>query len=252
MIFSKQLERRGIWWHSQNLNEDSKGNIRGSKFWHGRSWLKWKEGACGLGVKWIIGKQACFCHAYVQVGGEDLLKIGIALPWVFVLWFHVDMKHKRQEEMEIGLNLFKGLLSWKIWSRSNEWHMDTPRWRGGSLYIPDFILGKRKYSSETIDEDRVFIRMPEECYHGNCRISRDTWRRSRWPWPLILTRATIELDKPIPIPGKGENSWDQGDDAVHSMTMCATTKEEAALILQNSVLDTRKRWGWRDGRAPSS
>lgn len=244
MSFRRWLERHGIWWHSQNLNEDAKGNPKGSKFWHGRAWLKWKEGACGLQGEWLFDRHN-FCHAYVEVGGEDWIKIGVALPWVFAFWFHLDLKHRIQEVKEVGISLFQGLLSWRLWSHPYDWHEGISRWRSGSFDIPDFFLGRREFVREVLEDSPVLIKMPEKFYPGTCTLSQDTWKRSRWPWSLVLIRATIELDKPIPIPGKGENSWDLEDDGVSSMTMCAATKEEAVKILYDSVMETRRRRGWR-------
>lgn len=250
MSFKSWLEKRGIWFYAQNLNEE-KGKPTGSKFWHGRAWLKFNEGAFGFHWEWLLGRRNTFCHVSITVGGEDWLKISIALPYLFAIWFHIDLQHRFTEERETGFNLYQGLFSWKIWQDSWNWHAETPKWRQGSFDILDFLLGKQKYTAKTLDEDRVFIKMPEECYHGNCRIYRATWKRPRWPWPLILTRANIEMDNSIPIPGKGENAWDQGDDGIYSMTMTASSCDEAAKIFRDSVLETRKKRGWKDGKASS-
>jgi hypothetical protein len=65
---------------------------------------------------------------------------------------------------------------------------------------------------------------------------------------LRRIRAKITPDTPIPFPGKGENSWDCGEDATHSMTCNATNEQEAVAKLVASVLNDRYRHGGKNWR----
>ncbi len=49
-------------------------------------------------------------------------------------------------------------------------------------------------------------------------VSRVRWHHSRLPRGRWLYRADIEIPGGIPIPGKGENSWDCEDDAIYAQT----------------------------------
>lgn len=49
--------------------------------------------------------------------------------------------------------------------------------------------------------------------------------------------------KPIPVPGKGENSWDCDDDAIHSSHGPHSTVHQAVAALVASVYRDRTRYG---------
>jgi hypothetical protein len=58
-----------------------------------------------------------------------------------------------------------------------------------------------------------------------------------------MVRAEITPDKPIPVPGKGENSWDCDDDASYGMTCAAQTPAEAVAHYSASIQRDRQRHG---------
>lgn len=127
----------------------------------------------------------------------------------------------------------------------HEWSRSDPWWWEIAIHPRDLLLGKRKYSSEEVCTSRVRVRMPEGDYPATVKMERATWRRLRFPWwPLTksVLRADIEPDIPIPVPGKGENSWDCGDDAIYSSVAPASSPEEAAENLRGSVMNTRIKY----------
>src|SRR6266699_3388168 len=79
--------------HSQNLNENRRGEIVGRKLWHGRAW--WHFALRGrryvLGWCWNFTGRPPFCHAYVEVSpdGESTLGVSVAIPFC-ALWLHLD------------------------------------------------------------------------------------------------------------------------------------------------------------------
>lgn len=230
------LSKRGIWYHSQNLTNDEKY----SRFWHGRAWLSFQEGEVEFHWEWLLGRQD-FCHAYIEVGGgEDDLSIGLALPYLPAIWFHINTPWtKFKKERSLSLEFHHSGIWWKLWVPRHEWNSETPRWRDGNFYFVDFFLGERQHTREDLGTNRITISLPEGNYEGICTIFRSTWKRPRWPWPLVLIRADIEMEKSIPIPGKG-------DDAIHSLTTTASTIPEAREALIKMVLDRRKQYGWRE------
>ena len=99
-------------------------------------------------------------------------------------------------------------------------------------------MGRSKYSERDIETVRVNVPMPEGDYPATVQLDQAVWKRPRWPFAQKIHRADIELDKPIPIPGKGENSWDLDEDAIFSLTTPAKTPQEAVDALVRSAMKT--------------
>lgn len=132
---------------------------------------------------------------------------------------------------------------WCQWSRSNPWWV-----RGVHFNFKDFILGQPRYTYEPLGPPTgVLIMMPEGTYRATVTPQRQTWKRPRW---VRHTRDSfdIEIPKGIPFAGKGENSWDCGDDGLFG-TSAEGTLEEAIAKVRESVLASRKRYGMPSERA---
>lgn len=143
-----------------------------------------------------------------------------------------------------------GALWWEFWHPRHEWTSGTPRWRHGNFNLTDFVLGQRAYSTVEDEPVLVVIPMPEASYPAAVTMETATWKRPRWPWPLIIRCADVELldttdGKPgyIPVPGKGENSWDCGPDGIFGSSFPAKSVEEAIGKMVGSALQDRKRNG---------
>jgi hypothetical protein len=65
-------------------------------------------------------------------------------------------------------------------------------------------------------------------------------------WPLTHRSALVESETGVPVPGKGENSWDCGEDALYSLSTTAATIDEAIEKFKASVMKTRERYGGKD------
>jgi hypothetical protein len=61
-----------------------------------------------------------------------------------------------------------------------------------------------------------------------------------------MRRANLDIERGVPTPGKGENSWDCGQDATYGLTCPASTVEEALASLRASVMRDRERYGGKD------
>lgn len=260
----RKLEERRIWWHSQNLNEkpgDDWGNASGPMWQHGRAWLHLpikddEHRTRSIGVSWRIPTH--FYHIGMDIGDcEEELQFSFACG-LFALWIEFEnfmprawrdrlyKKYGWELPLELEVSYHDGSVWWNLLTPRDSWDSKTPKWRNGSFNFMDFVFGRMKYSNRVYDERRVVIPMPEGNYEGTCKLKEATWTRPRWSrWPLTraVLRADIEPDKPIPIPGKGENSWDCGEDATHSMTCAARTHEEAISKLVESCLSRRTRYG---------
>lgn len=265
---TKANERR--WrWHWQDLRGDW-ANPRGRTddptglCTHGRAWLYGQSHT--YQVSWHLGAKSLALTAAFSSEGESSICIHVAIPFIGSFFFIVDGARwtKRLPFMgntwdnnsrEIGFSWYDGYLSVRLWCRDgNSWSRGDRWWhfKQPILINPaDIFLGRQKYSEETLEEGETTVPMPEADYPATYRLFRATWKRPRWPWPLIILRANIAVEGGIPVPGKGENSWDMDDDAIFSMTCAAATKEEATQIYKESVLRDRMKYFWKPEQVAS-
>lgn len=97
-------------------------------------------------------------------------------------------------------------------------------------------------------EHDTFIPMPEGQYHARVKLERDTWKRTRWPWwPFVFHRVSYQFNIPdgIPFSGKGENSWDCGEDGLYGTGVQADNEGEAVGKIAALAMSMRYK---RDGR----
>lgn len=243
--------------HWQNLNEQKDG--LGHPFWHGRCWLPWAK--FEFMFSWNF--RSHFCHFYVEQGDCDHnLLIGWAIPpvafWLGVTnhsWFKKVLKtvplSPNYPNTMIIPNKEWGF-SWhdnSIWLRfggnPNEWSKGQPWWHEIVIHGPsDWLFGKAKYSEREISQETRWIKpFPNEEYSVHIRLYEAIWKRPRWPFPKKVRRADVEAKEGIPIPGKGENSWDLDDTAVWSSTCNAHSAQEAIHDVLKFVKQRRERYG---------
>lgn len=154
------------------------------------------------------------------------------------------LRLSRYDDRELSLRFFDKAVWWKVWSDSHGWTSDTPRWRDGSWHPLDTIFGKTTYVTELVERADMLVPMPEKSYRGHVEIRRDSWRRPRWPFARVVYRAHIDMTDPVPVPGKGENSWDLGQDAIYGMTVPARTVADAiAAVVKSAMRDRIRRAG---------
>jgi len=239
--------------HWQNLN-DRPGDKLGPPI-HGRCWLFLSnQHGNELSFDWNLWTN--FCHASLTVRQhDDDVQLAIAFPPV-AFWFGIGHKEIREflnkhiegyEGRQIGIRVFDWSVWWDVWSNTMSWSNKTPKWRDGSFNVLDFVLGERQYSERDIESRDVDVPMPEGNYKGTVKMREATWKRPRW-FTYRLMRAHIDMEEPIPIPGKGSASYNCGDDATHGLTCPARTIPEAVGKLVGSTLGTRMKrsntWRW--------
>ena len=83
-------------------------------------------------------------------------------------------------------------------------------------------------------------------YRAALKLEECEWKRPRWPWPVRRRTASIDVPKGIPHQGKGENSYDCGEDATFGLGCEAWTVDEAISKMVASVLKSRAKY---DGNA---
>ncbi len=184
--------------------------------------------------------------------------------YFFTFWLSLDCRHERfwrrwhakyrYEGMETGVNYnlatgFSGsFLHWKFWAPKDSWDSTTPKWRDGTFNPGDFFFGSSRHSSRVLEEHDVEIPMPEGVYGAHVKLTEATWTWPRWPWAHRVLRAEIEIPGGVPHPGKGENSWDCGEDATYSMTCTARNRWEAIAAVVESSMRSRLLYGGKNWR----
>lgn len=181
----------------------------------------------------------------------EAVSISIGLHFISLWLTRHTFKAERQDRA-LEFSHFDGSFHWKVWVPEAEWRSDTPWWRRGWFNPADFVLGQMVHSEETLSTETATVEMAEKAYPATIRLFISTWTRSRFPFiKKQRRRADIEVNAAngIPIPGKGENSWDIDDDAVFSLTCTASSAQDAIKALIDSVNRSRQRYGG-DGWMP--
>ena len=151
------------------------------------------------------------------------------------------------EWYETGVALYDGGLHWDLHHTAHSWSSKTPKWRTGHWEPLDTLLGRPQYSEKTLREFDTELAFPEKVYRGSVKLTVATWKRPRW-FARRLRRAEIKVDGGVPVPGKGENSWDCAEDVIYSLTTPAVTEEDAIAAFVRAVLSTRRKYAtlqWR-------
>lgn len=205
------------------------------------------------------------------LGGEDnMAQVGMALPWLGRAYFGVRVPRR----------LTKGWIyqrrEWKIRSgyvgawlevligfddSASDMHSYYSRrraqgeelmWRRLALWpgihlklrprLRDWLLGRAVCTTTKGEDEPIQVPMPEGNYPGRLHREDRVWQRPRWPWPSDRrTDYWIEMDEGVPHAGKGENSWDCGDDAV--MGAGGSTRSEAIANVTRAALRNRENYG---------
>lgn len=236
-----------FYWHWQNLKDDEPRRIG----FHGRAWLRQRPRGV-FGVEWHLPGGSV--QLALTVGGvEDQLRLSISL-WFVALYFSIEncawiarwKPASSYQGKETSFTIHDWSLWWSIWHDEYVWHSKTPRWRIGSFNITDFFLGRAKYTKIDGESTPVMIPMPEGEYPAIVTFYQQTWKRPRWPVAKRRDGAKVNAGQGVPIPGKGENSWDCGEDAIFSSGSSTTTMEGAIQDFIASVMHTRERYGGKN------
>lgn len=239
---------RKVWFHSQNLNEDRHGRPKGLPY-EGRCWLHSPLGE--FQFEWALSTHSLAAF-HVQADGENgglsfhtkLIPVSLflTLPVPSKRWKKrfgysnanfIDLSLSREDDVS---------LRWQFGGDTMSWSSKTPKWKHGNFSITDFVLGKREYAEGDQEVHRVKIPMPEGAYDATVALGVDRWERPRW-FPLTIRRARVDVPLGIPFPGKGENSWDCGEDCSFGFTGPAENVEDAIGKQVASVLRNRRRNG---------
>lgn len=213
---------------SQNLTDGVLPTWR-----HGRAWAgKWR-------AEWCVLYHPRLAIS-LQAGGynDNEIQLDVSLL-LFTLYVSREF-HRCFEERELGLIWHDGVAWLKLWC-DGDWHRDRP-WHRNTIafHVQDWFMGKPRYQEEKGEPVEVLIPMPEGCYRATATPSKRTWTW-RFGFTKVRDEWSIDIDGGIPFSGKGENSWDCGDDGLYGTG--GDTLEEAIGNCVAYVLKRRHRHG---------
>jgi len=235
-----------------------------SRFPRGRGWLlldgSWHR---AVGVEWSFGKGTWGVTLDLNWGDYDGVMLFVGVPFVGRLYVELENivpKHwlpgrwaesqshpgKRfwyPEQRTIGIKVHDQSIWVKLWANPMEWCKDQPWWWEFTISPLDILLGRVKHTRRDITEGAVNVWMPEGVYPAKYEVFESTWKRPRWPRVKRVVRTDIELEQAIPFSGKGENSWDCGEDGLWGTTIRTDDPREAARKTAQSALETRRKRG---------
>jgi hypothetical protein len=147
-----------------------------------------------------------------------------------------------------NLYTYQGSLSWKVMGASDSWDSKIPRWRDGNFDYYNLIF-KQTMTDEPIVEGslsprNINIPMPEGVYQWKIQFQRRVLKRRFLRKKSFVTyNAECHEGQQIPKPGKGENSWDCGPDAIFGQSGPGSSVTEAIAKIVQGVLRDRERYG---------
>lgn len=247
-------------WHNENEGRtDSSGHTPKGFPYHGQAWLHLTDRLV-LSTEWSLWSKFCGLSFRLKQGEPELqvhaalppvaLWFSIETPWVYKLGELLKIGH---ENREITFSIYEWTARWVFWKDDDSWSRGTSRWRQGHLNLPDFFFGDLKFERRILKQENVSIPMPEKNYPAVVTLDEATWKRPRWPFTKRRLGADVKLTKPIPTPGKGENSWDCGEDAIYQLSCGADSIAEAIGKTVASAMESRFRHGgrnWQPERKP--
>lgn len=198
------------------------------------------------GIEWSIRKDNNLIGFYVEpyCGHDDKAHVYLAL-WPVQIWFGFEPRKGDYAPRRTGFSL-----CWSYWQRWRNADPDGDRknrvfysWREKLL---DFLFGKTVCIHDRGGDwnvKRIAVEMPEGTYYGTARFEKWVWFRPRWPFRKLRFSTDVDIPKGIPFLGKGENSWDCGDDSLHGYGVDGHDYTKAAEHGAKIVMDRRRKYG---------
>jgi hypothetical protein len=270
-------QERKFFWHWQNLGKGRKSSETKGLWREGRAWWHFEDAV--FRIEWHLLSAVSTGADFDFAGEEDDFKVHVSIKRLFAFWVAFSglpilrtlFRDIRESfGYETGFNYHSSTLYIRF-AHSDAWgsrsidfkylpkwvnvyegmtYKERNWWHGFyvSIDLADAFLGREKHSAEDVGEPAFveFHLSPDtdlgQKYIVKVQIQRHTWKRPRW-FLFEQMRAHYECQPPIPMPGKGESDWDQGDDAIFGGWMNANTPEAAVRLLMARVKNTRERYG---------
>ena len=254
----------GNWWRWQNLTkDDNKGKFpfQGRAWWSfggdkvtkgGESWFA--DCHC-LSLEWNLGRWAPSYYFEFENAIEKQFSLGF---WLIGMQLYVSLESPKIYKLlkqspskilpgRLCLYYYNNALWFSLWGDSWESNRDDPWWRKMySFHFDDFFLGKSMYScTEGVPLFELF-EMDGKSYLCKATAQTQTWKRPRWRASLrksIKISFDEQTSNPPEFSGKGENSWDCGDDAIWCSSYNSDCIRGAVDLYKQDVMKNREKYG---------
>lgn len=168
-------------YHSQNLNEDRRGDPKGSMFWHGRAWFYGRREPQSelFHIEWLFGKYArdFGIHATFGYGDSDAgVCLHIGLPWLFSVYLVLPYVC-RCRESQTGIAIHNGAFWIYPFTDQHESRRDHPWWKKN--YAFHFPWTYDWYSTEILEHKANLPGLAKTVYmeRKKPRLGSGDWRR---------------------------------------------------------------------------
>lgn len=166
---------------------------------------------------------------------------------VYLTLKHLWPRAVHQESRTYSISLSEGALHYDLGKpgSGDEWHRDDPlNWMRGCIFVADKLLGRMDYHKAKVGPvvDAI-ASFPEGDYPLKLQREVAIRKRARWPFKSMSRSVNIEAVRPAPFQGKGENSWDCGDDAIWGMSSPGHSYEDAVAAYVKATLRDRAKRG---------
>lgn len=265
-------------WYTQTINDnDRKGGGQGT-LWKAGRWIirSRKRQNDRLRVEWHHGRKLRPELDLILRFGQGSVRLHIAVLGLASWWLTVGLKpglfsRLMIEERVFGVRFgYIGYLAWVYLAFDEESdstgmvsYYQRKKERGEALYfggnriqlmqgirlkirlrLRDLTLGRKVYEKIELRREPVAIPLDGREYEGVWTLTRETWKRPRWPFVSHeRVGSWIDVEHPPAFSGKGENSWDCGDDAVFGSGSQALTPAGAVGDYIKAVLRYREQYG---------
>lgn len=206
-----------------------------SKWHHGRVWFGDR-----FHIEWRLGRKSRGLGlTYQQNTYNPDIVIHIAIKWLFQVFFVFGDVAEDKQPRQYGIKIHDWLF--------NLYYGGDPDEYGDkciSFFIDKWLLGRQKTVVAHDDPINMIVPMPEGDYPVIVqRVTLRHWRNRTPFYKRIVVRYDIESESGIPIPGKGENSWDLDDNAIFSAGYACDTSYEALAKFAEYILERRLKYG---------
>lgn len=206
----------------------------------GWQWSLLRKGSIGFKLSTSDWGDDSF-KASLSLGRIGSIYFNAAGFWVGRQWGRLAGKEFPRDR-HLGISLHGGLICWVLWTAEMggnpkaKWREKCWNWQRAVGWKPEHVCW------ETLEIVRTVVPMPEGNYDATVELKRGTWRRRRlffWLPKICKFTGKITPDNPIPVPGKGEDFWDYGQDVIHSSSGPYSTAHEVVASLVDSVYRQR-------------
>lgn len=219
----------------------------------------------GAHVELTSNRRHRFLHAYFTVGGGDgdELAVSFAVPFLFAVWMVYEMPwswaRRLSDHKETGVHWSHGTGYVNVWRHFN----DFGRWRQITFWRNEWIMGRNRVTRRRIvPADGSLVGVVDvgwwdgDRYPVTLSVEEMVWRNRFRKRRKVYVEMSVEKGQVAPpFPGKGENSWDQGDDGLYGAGFDVTVEggvEEALKHFAEVVENYRMRYGNRSWRPQES